>query len=131
MGICPPYNAQIRAVLPWFASEPRSHVRTTHLTLLCYLREFQFDRRCAAKDRDRHLEALVLFVNFFDHAVEIFERTVVDFNFLTDLKVDQRAWRFFAFLTRPRIACTSASRIGIGRPCGPKKPVTRLIELIR
>ena len=24
-----------------------------------------------------------------------------------------------------------ASRIGIGRPCGPRKPVTRLIELIR
>ena len=33
--------------------------------------------------------------------------------------------------TRLRMPFTSASRIGIGRPCGPRNPVTRLIELIR
>ena len=58
--------------------------------MLGYLREFQLDRRCAAKNRDRDLQALVLFINFFDHTVEIFERTVRNFNLLTDLEVDQR-----------------------------------------
>ena len=29
------------------------------------------------------------------------------------------------------IRATSSSRIGTGLPCGPRKPVTRLIELTR
>ena len=62
---------------------------------------------------------------------KVFERTVGDFDLLADLEMDERARRVFAFLNAVQDRFTSASRIGIGRPCGPKKPVTRLIELIR
>ena len=56
-----------------------------------HLREFQFHGRCAPENRDRHLEALALIINFFDHAIEIFKRPVINLNLFTNIKGDGRA----------------------------------------
>ena len=65
--------------------------------LLGNLREFQFDRRSAAKDGNRHLQALVVFVDLFDRTIEVFERTVVDFDLFADIEADHQLRRRLTF----------------------------------
>ena len=51
---------------------------------------FEFDRRGAAENGHRHLEAGAALVDFLDHAVERRERAVRDANLLADLEADRR-----------------------------------------
>src|SRR5215212_8616157 len=54
------------------------------------LRKFQFDRRRAAEDRNRDLDARAAFVDLLDGAVERGERTIRNANLLADLERDRR-----------------------------------------
>src|SRR6056297_2421092 len=72
--------------------------RLTSSGLFCDLCEFQFDRGLPAKDRHRHLQALIVLVDIFYHAVEILEGALVDLDLLTHLEVDERARAFLALL---------------------------------
>src|SRR6056297_2230125 len=60
--------------------------RLTSSGLFCDLCEFQFDRGLPAKDRHRHLQALIVLVDIFYHAVEILEGALVDLDLLAHLK---------------------------------------------
>src|SRR5436190_13025007 len=54
------------------------------------LRKFQLDRRGAAEDRNRDLDARAAFVDLLDSAVERGERTVRDADLFADLERDRR-----------------------------------------
>ena len=60
-----------------------------HLDALRHLSEFQFDRRCPPKDRDRDFQAVVRLVHILDHAIKTFEGAVGDLNLVADVKADQ------------------------------------------
>jgi len=70
---------------------------------------------------NRNLEALVLVVDLFDHAVEILERTIRNFH-RSPLPKGQGAWCFSPSWDRPRIRGYFGVTHGIGRPCGPQNP---------
>jgi hypothetical protein len=92
---------------------------------------FQIDRRRAAEDRDRDLDARTLLVDFLDRAVERGERTVGDAHLLADLEGIEGFGRSTPSATWPLMRSASASGIGIGFLSAPRKPVTFGVFLIR
>src|SRR5439155_6502299 len=64
------------------------------LTLL-HLPVFQFHRRIPSENVHRHFQLPAIGLHFFDHAAEIEERSVVDFDRLADLKADLRFLMLF------------------------------------
>ena len=62
------------------------------------LRELQLDRCCAAKDRNRHLEARAILIHFLHDPVERLKWTVCHAHLLANLEVDGGLWMLDAFM---------------------------------
>src|SRR6218665_1950236 len=73
----------------------RGEVKTSNLL---HLSEFEFNRRCAAEDRDCDLHARAAFVDFFHGTVERRERAVGHAHLLADLERDRGLGPVDAFL---------------------------------
>jgi hypothetical protein len=93
---------------------------------------FELDRRGAAEDRDRHLEAGAALVDLLDDPVERGEGAVGDADRLADLELDRGLGRSTPSATWPLMRSASASGIGTGFDLSaPRKPVTFGVFLMR
>src|ERR1051326_5034542 len=92
------------------AVEPRRTPPNCDLSDLLHLRVLELDRRRAAEDRDRDLDARLLLVDLLDHAVERGEGEIGDPHLLAHLESDRGLWPLDAFLD----LANDPLRLGLG-----------------